>query len=166
MKRNVSLTVRAAITAISAAGLLAMPTMASAAAGDATRTTVAASSAFAAATVPESYIMRAVNVALQQLGKPYQWGAEGPDSFDCSGLIYYSYNNPPVLIGRQTWDQAAQTRLISYSQLRSGDLIFYNNYEHVAMYIGNGQVVEAPSSGGQVRIAALRYSGEPRTYRA
>ncbi len=95
----------------------------------------------------------AVDVALDQLGKPYQWGGNGPNSFDCSGLTRYAWAAAGVDLPRTSSAQYSATTRISRSELRPGDLVFYHSpISHVAMYIGDGKVVEAPNSGNNVRI--------------
>ena len=96
---------------------------------------------------------KAVEVALAQLGKPYQWGGSGPNSFDCSGLTSYAWAAAGVSLPRTSSAQYSATTRISRSDLRPGDLVFYHSpISHVAMYIGDGKVVEAPNSGNNVRI--------------
>ena len=95
----------------------------------------------------------AVQTALAQLGKPYQWGGSGPNSFDCSGLTSFAWRAAGVSIPRTSGAQYSGTKRVTRSQLQPGDLVFYHSpISHVAMYIGNGQVVEAPNSGNNVRI--------------
>jgi len=96
---------------------------------------------------------RAVEVALAQLGKPYRWGAGGPHRFDCSGLTSYAWAAAGVTLPRSSRMQYAGTTRISRSELEPGDLVFYHSpISHVAMYIGDGKVVESPNSGNNVRI--------------
>ncbi|MEX2550932.1 MAG: NlpC/P60 family protein [Nitriliruptoraceae bacterium] len=96
----------------------------------------------------------AVDVAVAQLGKPYQWGGNGPGSFDCSGLVIYSFRAAGITsLPRSSSAQYGATTRISRSELRPGDLVFYHSpISHVAIYIGDGKVVEAPNSGNNVRI--------------
>ncbi len=96
----------------------------------------------------------AVQTALAQLGKPYQWGGNGPGSFDCSGLVIYSFRAAGITsLPRSSSAQYGATTRISRSELRPGDLVFYHSpISHVAIYIGDGKVVEAPNSGNNVRI--------------
>lgn len=102
---------------------------------------------------------RAVAVAVAQVGKPYQWGGNGPSSFDCSGLTGYAWRAAGVVLPRVSRDQYSGTRRISRSDLQPGDLIFYHSpISHVAMYIGDGRVVEAPYSGNSVRISSTGLS--------
>ena len=95
----------------------------------------------------------AVDTAVAQLGKPYQWGGNGPNSFDCSGLTTFAWRAAGVTLPRTSRAQFSGTKRISRSELQPGDLVFYHSpISHVAMYIGGGRVVEAPNSGNNVRI--------------
>ena len=103
----------------------------------------------------------AVAAAKTQLGKPYVWGADGPDSYDCSGLTMWAYNKVGITIPHYTVDQynAAKSHP-SYSQAKPGDLIFFgSDMHHVGMYIGGGKMVHAPHTGDVVRIADLAQEG-------
>lgn len=101
---------------------------------------------------------RAVEAAKSQLGKPYQWGASGPDSYDCSGLTQWAWGQAGVSIPRVSQSQYDWTIPVSRGELRPGDLVFFdrsgtgNQIHHVAMYIGGGDVIEAPYTGENVRI--------------
>jgi cell wall-associated NlpC family hydrolase len=102
----------------------------------------------------------ALNFAESQLGKPYQWGAAGPDSYDCSGLVMWAYAHVGVTVDHWTGFQWNEGAHIPLSDLRAGDLVFFatdtndtNTIHHVGMYIGNGQMVEAPYTGANVRIS-------------
>lgn len=95
----------------------------------------------------------AVDTALAQLGKPYQWGGNGPGSFDCSGLTTYAWRAAGVSLPRSSRAQYGATTRVSRANLQPGDLVFYHQpISHVAMYIGGGRVVEAPNAGNVVRI--------------
>jgi cell wall-associated NlpC family hydrolase len=108
-----------------------------------------------AATRTTSGAARAVEVARAQVGKPYRWGGNGPASFDCSGLTRYAWSAAGVNLPRTSGEQYNATRRISRSDLQPGDLIFYYRpIGHVAMYIGGGRIVEAPTSNNTVRIAS------------
>ncbi|MFA5710510.1 C40 family peptidase [Mycolicibacterium sp.] len=96
----------------------------------------------------------AVRAALSRLGRPYVWGATGPDRFDCSGLVQWSYRQAGVGIGRTTYDQIDDGVAVPRSQVRPGDLVF-PHAGHVQMAIGNGMVVEAPYAGASVKISLL-----------
>jgi len=102
----------------------------------------------------------AVKWALQQVGKPYVYGANGPDAFDCSSLVQQAWAAADVDIPRVTTDQYQAGRRVPADQLQPGDLLFYDTTDlgapgpapsHVTMYIGDGQMVNAPSSGQVVR---------------
>lgn len=96
-------------------------------------------------------VARAVEIALAQQGDPYVWGAAGPDSFDCSGLIVYAFGQVGVSMPHYTgalWDMGPR---VSRSQLQVGDFV-YTSSHHVGIYVGNGQMVHAPNSGSVVRV--------------
>jgi cell wall-associated NlpC family hydrolase len=92
----------------------------------------------------------AVQFVYAQLGKPYEWGATGPDSFDCSGLVQAAWAAAGVSIPRTTEEQWAALPHIPMSDLAPGDLIEYNGESHVAMYVGNGYIIDAPQTGEDV----------------
>lgn len=85
---------------------------------------------------------------------PYVYGADGPNSFDCSGFVGYVYSHFGIYIGRSTYDIIGEGRAVSRKDLRPGDLIFPGP-GHVQLYIGNGLVVHAPQTGDVVRVAPL-----------
>ena len=98
----------------------------------------------------------AVQAALAQLGDPYVYGAAGPDAFDCSGLTMYAWAAAGVSIPHASSMQPGAGTPVSISALMPGDLVFYYSpISHVAMYIGNGQVVHAPHTGSSVQIVPL-----------
>ncbi|WP_051966670.1 C40 family peptidase [Kitasatospora mediocidica] len=98
----------------------------------------------------------AVAYALAQIGKPYVWGAAGPDSFDCSGLTSQAWLHAGVPIPRVSEDQWADLQHIPLNQLRPGDLVlYYAGASHVALYIGGGLVVVAPHTGANVRVSPI-----------
>jgi len=96
----------------------------------------------------------AVRAALSRLGRPYVWGATGPDRFDCSGLVQWSYAQAGIHLDRTTYQQIHDGIQVPRSQVRPGDLVF-PNAGHVQMAIGNNLVVEAPHAGAAVRISPL-----------
>ncbi|WP_254885554.1 NlpC/P60 family protein [Streptomyces sp. NA02950] len=99
---------------------------------------------------------RALGYALDQIGKPYVWGAEGPDSFDCSGLTSQAWAHAGRTIPRTSQEQWRQLPRVSLQRLRPGDLVIYNKgASHVAIYAGNGQVVQAPRPGQVVKLSPL-----------
>ena len=100
----------------------------------------------------------AVRTALAQLGDPYVWGAAGPDAFDCSGLMQYAYAAAGISLPHSSSMQSTMGVPVSRSELQPGDLIFfYSPVSHVGMYIGNGQMVHASTSGSPVKIAPVDY---------
>jgi cell wall-associated NlpC family hydrolase len=103
----------------------------------------------------------AVNTALAQVGKPYVYGAAGPDSFDCSGLVMYAWGAAGVSLPHNTNSQYAATRHVSLSDIQPGDIIYYNGFGHDGLYIGNGQIVHAPHTGSYVQVVSLYYVGNP-----
>jgi hypothetical protein len=102
----------------------------------------------------------AVSVALSEVGKPYVWGATGPSAFDCSGLTQYAYRAAGVQLPRTAAEQLAAGPPVAASALRPGDLVFfYPGIEHVGMYLGNGQMVDAPHAGSSVRVESIGWFG-------
>ncbi|MER7695253.1 C40 family peptidase [Streptomyces sp. NPDC096095] len=98
----------------------------------------------------------AVAYAVRQIGKPYVWGAEGPDSFDCSGLTSRAWAAAGRAIPRTSQEQWRRLRRVPVSALRPGDLVIYfPKATHVALYIGNGLVVQAPRPGTKVKVSPL-----------
>ncbi len=96
----------------------------------------------------------AVRAALSRLGRPYVWGATGPDQFDCSGLTQWSYARAGIHLDRTTYQQIYDGVPVPRSQVRPGDLVF-PTAGHVQLAIGNNLVVEAPHSGANVQISPL-----------
>ena len=103
---------------------------------------------------------RAVDVAMAQRGKPYVWAATGPSAFDCSGLTSYAFRAAGISLPRASRNQAGVGRAVSRAELRPGDLVFfYSPISHVGIYIGNGQMVHAPTSGDVVKVASIDSMG-------
>ncbi|KIE25051.1 glycoside hydrolase [Streptomyces sp. MUSC 125] len=97
---------------------------------------------------------KAVQYATAQLGKPYVWGAEGPNSFDCSGLTSQAWAAAGHPIPRTSQEQWKQLKHVSVKDMRPGDLIIYfDDASHVAMYVGDGAIIHAPRPGRTVTIA-------------
>jgi peptidoglycan DL-endopeptidase CwlO len=90
---------------------------------------------------------KAVAFAYAQLGKPYVWGATGPDSYDCSGLVQAAWAAAGVSIPRTTYEQWAALPHIAASSIQPGDLLFYEAEGHVAIYVGGGYIIDAPTTG-------------------
>lgn len=101
----------------------------------------------------------AVRAAESRVGDWYQWGAAGPNTFDCSGLVMWAYAQVGISLPHYSGAQYDDTTHIPMSDLQPGDLVFFSNPgEHVAMYVGNGDIIEAPHTGAQVHIVPM-YSG-------
>jgi peptidoglycan DL-endopeptidase CwlO len=98
---------------------------------------------------------KAVAFAYAQLGKPYQWGATGPGSYDCSGLAQAAWAAAGVSIPRTTYAQWAALPHISTSALEPGDLLYFDGVGHVAIYVGGGDIIDAPQTGMDVQKIPL-----------
>ena len=99
---------------------------------------------------------RAAQKACDLIGKPYVFGSNGPNSYDCSGLTQKAWASVGVSLEHYTKDQWGSTRSVSRSELKPGDLVFYySDIHHVALYIGGGMVVHAPHTGDHVRMATI-----------
>jgi cell wall-associated NlpC family hydrolase len=98
----------------------------------------------------------AVEEARRQLGKPYVYGAAGPDSFDCSGLTMWAWGHAGVSMSHSAAAQYGEFPHVSTDSLQPGDLIFYGSpIHHVGMYVGGGQMIEASHTGTPVRYASI-----------
>ena len=111
--------------------------------------------------VSQKEVVRCVK---KQLGKPYVYGAAGPDSFDCSGLAYYCHNQG---IPRVASDQSRGGKAVSKSNLLAGDLMFWNTsgsgVSHTTVYVGGGQMIHAPKTGDVVKqVASSSSYWDPR----
>ena len=105
---------------------------------------------------PNSGAATAIAEALRQLGKPYVFGTNGPDTFDCSGLTQWAWAKAGVSMDHYTGSQANAFPRVDPSQLQPGDLVFFNvDLGHMGMYIGNDQIVQAPRTGDVVKISSL-----------
>ncbi|MEV6843751.1 NlpC/P60 family protein [Actinoplanes sp. NPDC051411] len=110
--------------------------------------------------------VQALQFALSQRGKPYVWSTEGPNTYDCSGLMYRAYHNVGFPLVRVSRDQYWQTRnkVVDRYSLLPGDLLFFSytnswtGIHHVAMYAGDGMMVEAPRTGLNVRLVPVRWT--------
>lgn len=104
-------------------------------------------------------VQKVISVAKAQMGKPYRWGATGPSSFDCSGLMQYAFKNGAgVSLPRVSRDQATVGKKVSKAELQPGDLVFFakgGRIHHVGMYLGNDQYIHAPQTGDVVKISKL-----------
>jgi murein DD-endopeptidase len=98
---------------------------------------------------------RAADEALKMVGAPYRYGGAGPKGFDCSGLVQWSYRHAGIAMPHSTEQQRRLGQRVRLTDLRPGDLVFFNQRgkknSHVAIYVGHGEIVHAPSSGKHVR---------------
>jgi cell wall-associated NlpC family hydrolase len=108
----------------------------------------------------------AIGFARAQLGKPYQWGAVGPASYDCSGLVQAAYAAAGIHLARTTYQWQQDGPVIPLSQIQPGDLLFSAgsdgtraNPGHVVLYLGHGQVIQAPHTGTDVQIDPVNLAG-------
>lgn len=94
------------------------------------------------------------------LGKPYEWGSVGPNSFDCSGYVKYVYSYFGIELKRTTYEQYIQGVYVNRNELRQGDLVFfgYGAPHHVGIYVGNDCYIHAPTSGDYIRVSRLSRS--------
>ncbi|MBG0823313.1 C40 family peptidase [Planomonospora sp. ID91781] len=101
----------------------------------------------------------ALEFAFRQVGKPYQYGGEGPGSYDCSGLTQASWRAAGVELPRTTWEQwswGADRRIpLDLNQLQPGDLLFSKGLGHMGMYAGDGKMVHAPRTGDVIKVVDL-----------
>ncbi|TQE15683.1 hypothetical protein Sipo8835_44795 [Streptomyces ipomoeae] len=104
------------------------------------------------AAAPSGRAAAAVAAARTALGRPYVWGATGPDGFDCSGLMVWSYSQAGIALPRTSQAQRYAGTQVPLAQAQPGDLVTYrSDAGHVGMYVGNGQVIHAPYPGAPVR---------------
>lgn len=109
---------------------------------------------------------KAVQTAAAQMGKPYQWGAAGPDSYDCSGLTQYAWKAAGVSLPHSSRAQYSSLPKVSKEELQPGDLVFFGNpIHHVGIYEGNGIMINAPQTGDNVKRSSIHrkdYTGAAR----
>jgi cell wall-associated NlpC family hydrolase len=117
------------------------------------------------AVLPEGVAGAAIAFALGEVGKPYVWGATGPNTYDCSGLILRAFQAAGINLPRVSRQQFYAGGHVSISQAQPGDLLFYATdpsdpatIHHVALYLGNDQMVEAPYTGEQVRVRPVPWN--------
>jgi cell wall-associated NlpC family hydrolase len=113
------------------------------------------SSSGSTAEYSEDAATAAVEFARDQLGESYVYGAAGPDTWDCSGLVVGAYDVSGISLTHSTYTLWDETSSIDRDDLQPGDLVFYNGLGHVAIYIGDGQVIHAPKPGDVVKISDL-----------
>jgi cell wall-associated NlpC family hydrolase len=131
-----------------------------------TSTTAGTGSATSPA-VPAGALGTMLKAAMSRRGMPYVWGAAGPTSFDCSGLVQWSFAQAGIVMPRVAADQALAGPAVPVSQLAAGDLLFYHTdptapeyISHVAIYLGNGWMLQAPQPGMDVEVVPVALGSE------
>jgi len=113
--------------------------------------------------------VKAATLAREQLGKPYQWGATGPEKFDCSGLVWHVYGELGVQMPRVSRSQASAGRHVARSELQAGDLVFFatngSSINHVGIYVGDSDFVHAPRRYVPVKTDSLNNSWWRQRYK-
>jgi cell wall-associated NlpC family hydrolase len=117
--------------------------------------------------VPSAQIDATLRAAMSREGMPYVWGAAGPTSFDCSGLVQWSFAQAGIVMPRVAADQALTGPAVPVTQLKPGDLLFYHTdptaptyISHVAIYLGNGWMIQAPEPGQNVEVVPADFGSE------
>lgn len=106
---------------------------------------------------PDARVKKVLDFACDQIGDPYQWAADGPGSWDCSGLTMMAWRQAGVSLPHSSKLQAGYGTTVSASSLRPGDLVFYHSpISHVAIYVGKGMMLDAPQTGDYVGLKPLR----------
>jgi cell wall-associated NlpC family hydrolase len=115
---------------------------------------------------PSPAAATAIAFAVRQVGKPYQWGAAGPNAYDCSGLVFAAYAAAGIQIDRTTFGWQQDGPMVPLSAIEPGDLLFSAGSDgtpttpgHVVMYLGGGQIIQAPQAGEDVQIDPLSLAG-------
>jgi peptidoglycan DL-endopeptidase CwlO len=117
--------------------------------------------------VPASQLDTMLKAAMSRQGLPYVWGGDGPGVFDCSGLVQWSFRQAGIVMPRVAADQALTGPSVPVSQLQAGDLLFYHTdptdptyISHVAIYLGNGWMIQAPEPGEDVQVVPAAFGSE------
>ena len=117
--------------------------------------------------VPGTALEAMLKAAMSRQGMPYVWGAAGPTSFDCSGLVQWSFAQAGIVMPRVAADQALTGPAVPVSQLQPGDLLFYHTdptaptyISHVTVYLGNGWMIQAPQPGMNVEVVPADFGTE------
>jgi cell wall-associated NlpC family hydrolase len=120
-----------------------------------------------AAAAPTAQLDTMLRAAMSREGMPYIWGAAGPRAFDCSGLVQWSFAQAGIVMPRVAADQALTGPAVPVSQIKPGDLIFYHTdptaptyISHVAIYLGNGWMIQAPEPGKNVEVVPADFGNE------
>jgi cell wall-associated NlpC family hydrolase len=129
--------------------------------------TVARAAANGQAALTMAELVAMLKAAASRVGYPYVWGGSGPATFDCSGLVQWSYRQAGVVMPRVAADQARTGPAIPFSQAQAGDLLFYRTdptapdyISHVAIYLGKGLMIQAPQPGQNVEIVPVALGSE------
>lgn len=115
-------------------------------------------------------VKKVIDLAMKQIGKPYLWGSEGPDSFDCSGLVYYVFKESiDMKLPRTSREQYKIGTEVLKSDLKAGDLLFSSTRSdrvitHVGIYIGDGKMIHSPNSGKDVEISDISSNYWEKSY--
>jgi cell wall-associated NlpC family hydrolase len=119
------------------------------------------------AALTRAELIAMLKAAVSRMGLPYVWGAAGPRSFDCSGLVQWSFAQAGVVMPRVAADQARTGPAIPLSQAEPGDLLFYHTdptapdyISHVTIYLGKGLMIQAPHTGADVQIVPVDLGSE------
>jgi peptidoglycan DL-endopeptidase CwlO len=117
--------------------------------------------------VPQTTLNAMLKAAMSRRGMPYVWGGAGPTTFDCSGLVQWSFRQAGIVMPRVAADQALSGPAVPVSQLQPGDLLFYHTdptdptyISHVAIYLGNGWMIQAPEPGLDVEVVPADFGSE------
>jgi cell wall-associated NlpC family hydrolase len=117
--------------------------------------------------VPATQLDSMLRAAMSREGMPYAWGAAGPKTFDCSGLVQWSFAQAGIIMPRVAADQALAGPAVPASQLQAGDLLFYHTdptapgyISHVTIYLGNGWMIQAPEPGMNVEVVPADFGSE------
>jgi peptidoglycan DL-endopeptidase CwlO len=128
---------------------------------------MAGAGSLTAGSAPATQLDTMLRAALSRQGMPYIWGAAGPRSFDCSGLVQWSFAQAGITMPRVAADQALSGPAVPVSQIQPGDLIFYHTdptaptyISHVAIYLGNGWMIQAPEPGMDVEVVPADFGAE------
>ena len=152
-RRSFRLGRRSLVAALAGLGVMLtpLPALASATASPASTSPILA---------PDHAAQVVVDTAMAQRGKPYVWAASGPGAFDCSGLALYAFRAAGISLPHSSSMQSRMGTPVSRAQLRPGDLVFFHSpVSHVGIYIGNGEIVHAPTPGDVVKVSSISYMG-------
>jgi cell wall-associated NlpC family hydrolase len=145
------------------AGVEPLVSLVSSGTAGATSGAAGAGSATSAA-VPGTVVDTMLKAAMSRRGLPYVWGGDGPTSFDCSGLVQWSFAQAGIAMPRVAADQARSGPAVPVSQLKPGDLLFYHTdptapdyISHVSIYLGNGWMIQAPEPGMNVEVVPAAF---------